>query len=142
MHDRSDDVVVYQVQVERVSERGNNQEKGHSRVRERSKPQEQSKVKSKIQDRLVQTTHGQPAQRQKQDSKYRTLVVCGNKTTTNQQLNNKAMDDQNNITPTTRDVLNGRGQGVQRHPGNVKYRKLVFVNKVRAVHSFGSHIHQ
>ncbi|KAL3778161.1 hypothetical protein ACHAWO_006998 [Cyclotella atomus] len=39
------------------------------------------------------------------------------------------MDDQNNITPTTRDVLNGRGQGVQRHPGNVKYRKLVFVNK-------------
>ena len=33
---------------------------------------------------------------------------------------------------TTRDVLNGRGQGVQRHPGNVKYRTLVFVNKVRA----------
>ena len=34
-------------------------------------------------------------------------------------------------TVTVRDVLNGRGQGVQRHPGNVKYRKLVFVNKVR-----------
>ncbi len=32
---------------------------------------------------------------------------------------------------TVRDVLNGRGQGVQRHPGNVKYRTLVFVNKVR-----------
>lgn len=32
--------------------------------------------------------------------------------------------------PTLRDVLNGRGQGVQRHPGNVKYRTLVFVNKV------------
>ena len=31
---------------------------------------------------------------------------------------------------TIRDVLNGRGQGVQRHPGNVKYRTLVFVNKV------------
>ncbi|KAL7542558.1 hypothetical protein ACHAXR_011887 [Thalassiosira sp. AJA248-18] len=31
--------------------------------------------------------------------------------------------------PTLRDVLNGRGQGVQRHPGNVKYRTLVFVNK-------------
>lgn len=31
--------------------------------------------------------------------------------------------------PTCRDVLNGRGQGVQRHPGNVKYRTLVFVNK-------------
>jgi len=30
---------------------------------------------------------------------------------------------------TLRDVLNGRGQGVQRHPGNVKYRTLVFVNK-------------
>ena len=35
--------------------------------------------------------------------------------------------------PTLRDVLNGRGQGVQRHPGNVKYRTLVFVNKVRLV---------
>jgi hypothetical protein len=34
---------------------------------------------------------------------------------------------------TERDVLNGRGQGVQRHPGNVKYRTLVFVNKVRAI---------
>ena len=33
---------------------------------------------------------------------------------------------------TFRDVLNGRGQGVQRHPGNVKYRTLVFVNKVRS----------
>lgn len=33
-------------------------------------------------------------------------------------------------TPTMRDVLNGRGQGVQRHPGNVKYRTLVFVNKI------------
>jgi hypothetical protein len=33
------------------------------------------------------------------------------------------------IEPTERDVLNGRGQGVQRHGGNVKYRKLVFVNK-------------
>jgi len=31
---------------------------------------------------------------------------------------------------TCRDVLNGRGQGVQRHPGNIKYRTLVFVNKV------------
>ncbi|KAL3807244.1 hypothetical protein ACHAXA_007977, partial [Cyclostephanos tholiformis] len=30
---------------------------------------------------------------------------------------------------TARDVLNGRGQGVQRHPGNTKYRTLVFVNK-------------
>ena len=36
----------------------------------------------------------------------------------------------NNDAPTLRDVLNGRGQGVQRHPGNVKYRTLVFVNKV------------
>ena len=33
-------------------------------------------------------------------------------------------------SPTLRDVLNGRGQGVQRHPGNVKYRTLVYVNKV------------
>jgi len=36
-----------------------------------------------------------------------------------------APDDQ----PTKFDVLNGRGQGVQRHPGNVKYRTLIFVNK-------------
>ena len=35
-------------------------------------------------------------------------------------------------SPTDLDVLNGRGQGVQRHPGNVNYRKLVHVNKVRA----------
>eukprot|EP01083_Nonionella_stella_P005423 15674_1 len=27
------------------------------------------------------------------------------------------------------DVINGRGQGVQRHPGNIKYRALVFFNK-------------
>jgi hypothetical protein len=33
-------------------------------------------------------------------------------------------------TFTPRDVLNGRGQGVQRHPGNVKYRTLVYANKV------------
>jgi hypothetical protein len=40
--------------------------------------------------------------------------------------------DPNNVITryTERDVLNGRGQGVQRHPGNVKYRTLVFVNKV------------
>ncbi|EJK56633.1 hypothetical protein THAOC_23441, partial [Thalassiosira oceanica] len=30
---------------------------------------------------------------------------------------------------TSRDVLSGRGQGVQRHEGNVKYRHLVYVNK-------------
>ena len=35
-------------------------------------------------------------------------------------------------TCTPEDVLNGRGHGVQRHPGNVKYRTLVSVNKVRA----------
>ncbi|KAL3811799.1 hypothetical protein ACHAXA_000920 [Cyclostephanos tholiformis] len=33
-------------------------------------------------------------------------------------------------SPTDLDVLNGRGQGVQRHLGNVNYRKLVHVNKV------------
>mmetsp|Transcript_9843 Transcript_9843/g.21317 ORF Transcript_9843/g.21317 Transcript_9843/m.21317 type:complete len:315 (+) Transcript_9843:56-1000(+) len=31
--------------------------------------------------------------------------------------------------PSRWDVLNGRGQGVQRYPGNVKYRTLVFANK-------------
>ena len=35
---------------------------------------------------------------------------------------------------TARDVLNGRGQGVQRHPGNVKYRTLVYVNKVSFIY--------
>ena len=29
------------------------------------------------------------------------------------------------------DVINGRGQGVQRHAGNEKYRALVLYNKVR-----------
>ncbi|KAL3793515.1 hypothetical protein HJC23_007255 [Cyclotella cryptica] len=33
------------------------------------------------------------------------------------------------IIPTYRDVINGRGQGMLRHPGNVKYRKLVTANK-------------
>jgi hypothetical protein len=31
--------------------------------------------------------------------------------------------------PTPNDVINGRGQGVQRHPGNEKYRELVSRNK-------------
>jgi hypothetical protein len=34
------------------------------------------------------------------------------------------------ITPTNRDVINGRGQGKQRIPGNVKFRELVAANKV------------
>mmetsp|Transcript_35506 Transcript_35506/g.63992 ORF Transcript_35506/g.63992 Transcript_35506/m.63992 type:complete len:181 (-) Transcript_35506:111-653(-) len=32
-------------------------------------------------------------------------------------------------SPTYFDVINGRGQGVQHHPGNIKYRTLVFSNK-------------
>ncbi|KAL7529676.1 hypothetical protein ACHAWF_007127 [Thalassiosira exigua] len=32
---------------------------------------------------------------------------------------------QEHIVPTLRDVLNGRGMGVQHHPGNEKYRALV-----------------
>ena len=36
--------------------------------------------------------------------------------------------------PTDRDVVGGRGQGVQRLPGNKKYRALISMNKVR--HSF------
>ena len=31
--------------------------------------------------------------------------------------------------PNCFDVLNGRGQGVQRHPGNIKYRTLVSLSK-------------
>ena len=38
------------------------------------------------------------------------------------------------MAPTKKDVLQGRGQGVQRHPGNVKYRTLVFVNKVSSAY--------
>jgi hypothetical protein len=34
-------------------------------------------------------------------------------------------------TPTCFDVVGGRGQGVQRLPGNQKYRALVSMNKVR-----------
>ena len=33
--------------------------------------------------------------------------------------------------PTNRDVVGGRGQGVQRLPGNRKYRALISMNKVR-----------
>ncbi len=33
--------------------------------------------------------------------------------------------------PTRIDVIGGRGQGVQRLPGNRRYRKLVAMNKVR-----------
>ncbi|KAL3770480.1 hypothetical protein ACHAW5_001493 [Stephanodiscus triporus] len=33
------------------------------------------------------------------------------------------------VTPTSFDVIGGRGQGVQRLPGNRKYRALVSVNK-------------
>ncbi len=40
------------------------------------------------------------------------------------------------MSTTEKDVLNGRGQGVQRLPGNVNYRKLVDVNKVRACERF------
>lgn len=32
-------------------------------------------------------------------------------------------------SPTELDVINGRGQGVQRHPGNMKYRNVVYLNK-------------
>ena len=37
------------------------------------------------------------------------------------------------IIPTNQDVINGRGQGLLRHPGNVKYRKLVAANKVCSI---------
>jgi len=33
-------------------------------------------------------------------------------------------------SPSVRDVINGRGQGVHRHPGNANYRKLVVANKI------------
>lgn len=36
--------------------------------------------------------------------------------------------------PTRIDVVNGRGQGVHRHPGNETYRMLVSLNKVRTIH--------
>jgi hypothetical protein len=41
------------------------------------------------------------------------------------------MDSNAKIVPAPLDVLNGRGHGVQAHPGNVKFRKLVLANKVR-----------
>lgn len=50
-------------------------------------------------------------------------------------------DDNIIRTYTARDVLNGRGQGVQRHPGNVKYRTLVFVNKVSRLNKGGVLVH-
>lgn len=35
--------------------------------------------------------------------------------------------------PSSIDVVNGRGQGVHKHPGNEKYRMLVSMHKVRTV---------
>ena len=55
------------------------------------------------------------------------------------------MEAVNSATP--RDVLSGRGQGVQRHGGNVKYRHLVYVNKgelrnnERRGHRAACHLH-
>lgn len=34
---------------------------------------------------------------------------------------------------TCKDVVMGRGSGTQNHCGNVTYRKLVFLNKVRVM---------
>ena len=48
----------------------------------------------------------------------------------NQPQNYNSLAANYNITsPTERDVLSGRGQGIQRHNGNAKYIKLVFANK-------------
>lgn len=44
------------------------------------------------------------------------------------------------LSPTFRDVISGRGQGVQRHPGNVKYREMVRANKVRMPVSMKCHV--
>ena len=38
--------------------------------------------------------------------------------------------DRDIISPTDRDVINGKGQGVQRLKGNVEYRKAVKAHKV------------
>jgi hypothetical protein len=35
------------------------------------------------------------------------------------------------VTPDRFDVVGGRGQGIQRLPGNKTYRELVSMNKVR-----------
>ena len=35
--------------------------------------------------------------------------------------------------PSSIDVVNGRGQGVHKHPGNEKYRMLVSMHKVRTL---------
>lgn len=38
--------------------------------------------------------------------------------------------------PTRIDVVNGRGQGVHKHPGNETYRMLVSMNKVSTIHEW------
>ena len=46
-------------------------------------------------------------------------------------LRPKMLSPEEHITsPNDVDVINGRGQGVQRHAGNEKYRALVLYNKV------------
>ena len=38
------------------------------------------------------------------------------------------------LSVNCKDVVMGRGSGTQNHCGNVAYRKLVFLNKVRSLH--------
>jgi hypothetical protein len=45
-------------------------------------------------------------------------------------LSPEEQQQQHITSPNDVDVINGRGQGVQRHAGNEKYRALVLYNKV------------
>ena len=40
--------------------------------------------------------------------------------------------DEGRFSVSRKDVVMGRGSGTQNHCGNVSYRKLVYLNKVRA----------
>ena len=63
-----------------------------------------------------------------------TIVIIRQRTLTSQlrQATSINITNMNNQTtnPTNEDVINGRGQGVQRHPGNEKYRKLVHIMRI------------
>jgi hypothetical protein len=56
---------------------------------------------------------------------------CGYQKVTNPMKDNMLIKPV--IKPTNRDVINGRGKGLQKVPGNIKYRKLCEANKASSI---------
>lgn len=58
------------------------------------------------------------------------MMTMGGGASETSDSNTPASNNNTQIYAAERDILNGRGNGVQQHPGNVKYQTLVLVNKV------------